>query len=158
MNSTNQISPLNDTYALFESHIREGFKLLKIKPLSMETGIRRYHLPTFPDPSEDLELTIEFPGATCIIGFGQSEIHKDLFYSKVEFNRQGQQTLSLKDYLAERDDQRKASLRFRDTEYTLEQGISRIVEVLVAIFNNELYHLLAGLTWITAPFDWEGYK
>lgn len=158
MNSINQTTPINDTYTLFESHIREGFKRLKIKPLSIETGIRRYHLPTFPNPSEDLELTVAFPGATCIIDFGQSEIHTDIFYSKVEFNRQGQPTLSLKDYLAERNDQRKVSLRFKDTDFTLEEGITRIVEVLVALFNDELHPLLAGLTWITAPFDWEGYK
>ena len=160
MNSTNQTTPINDTYALFESHIREGFNLLKIKPLSIETGIRRYHLPTFANPSEDFELRVEFPGATCIIGFGQSEVYTDygFFYSSVNFERQGQPPLYLKHYLADRKDQRKESLRFSDTEFTLEEGISRIVEVLVALFNNELNPLLAGLTWITAPFDWEGYK
>jgi hypothetical protein len=158
MNLTTQVQPINEIYTLFESHIRESFKLLKIAPLSIKTGIKHYHLPTLPNPSQDLELTVEFPGATCTISFGQSEIHTYLFYSKVEFNRQGQPPLSLKDYLANSNDQRKSYLRFRDTELTLDQGISRIAEVLVELFNNELYHLLAGMTWITAPFDWEGYK
>jgi len=149
---------MNNTYTLFESHIREGFKLLHIKPLSIEPRIRHFTLPQIAGPLEELELVVEFLGATCIIHFGQSKLHTELFFSGVEFNRQGQRTLFLKDYLAERKDQRKEYLRFVDTEYTLEEGISRIVEVLVALFNNELHPLLAGLTWITAEFDWEGYK
>jgi hypothetical protein len=158
MNLTNQKSPLNDIYALFESHLQEGFKLLKIKPISIESRIRHFNLQPLPNPCEELELEVEFPGAICIIHFGQSEIHTDLFFSLVRFERQDQRALFLGDYLAERNDKRKASLSFSDTEFTLEEGITRIVEVLVAIFNNELHPLLAGLTWITAEFDWEGYK
>lgn len=158
MNSTNQTTLINEIYALFESHIREGFKLLKIKPLSIESRIRHFNLPSFANPCEELELEVEFPGAICTIHFGQSEIHTDFLFSLVDLSRQGHPTLSLDDYLADRNDQRKEHLSFSDKEFTLEDGIISIVEVLVALFNNELHPLLAGLTWITAPFDWEGYK
>ena len=149
---------MNDTYMLFESQIKKGFKLLKIKPESIDTSMINFNLPGISGPLEKLELEVKFPGATCVIDFGQSTVHTDLFYSLVEFRRQGQTTLFLKDYLANRNDQRKVSLRFSDKECPHEQGISRIVEVLVALFNDELYPLLAGMTWVTAPFDWEGYK
>lgn len=158
MNSINQTTPINDTYTLFESHIRKGFKLLNIKPHSIEARIRHYNLPKITETLEKLELVVEFPGATCIIDFGHSTLYTDLFFSGAEFHRLDQRTLFLKDYLANRKDQRKESLRFSDTQFTLEEGINRIVEVLVALFNDELQPLLAGLTWITAPVDWEGYK
>ena len=149
---------MNGSYSLFESQVREEFKLLKIQPKSFKASIRHFNLPKIAGPLEKLELEVEFPGATCVIEFGQSTVHTDLFFSLVEFKRQGQRTLFLKDYLADRKDKRKESLHFSDKEYSLEQGIYRIVEVLVTIFNDELHPLLAGLTWITAPFDWEGYK
>ena len=159
MNSTNRTTAINDTYALFESHIREGFKLLKIKPLSIVAEIKYVDLPIPSTPLEELELEVEFPGATCLIHFAQSTVDTYIFFSLVEFNRQGQRSLSLDNYLAARKDQRKEYLSFKDTEFTLEEGISRIVKVLVELFNNDkLYNLLAGLTWITAPVDWEGYK
>ena len=158
MNSINLATPLNVTYALFESHIREGFKLLNIKPLSIVAEIKYVDLPIPSTPLEELELEVEFPGATCLIHFAQSTVDTYIFFSLVEFDRQGQRSLSLDNYLADRKDQRKEYLRFRDTEFTVEEGIDRIVEVLVALFNNELHPLLAGLTWITAPVDWEGYK
>ena len=149
---------MTERYALFESHIREGFKLLNIKPLSIVSGIKYVDLPISSAPLEELELEVEFPGATCLIHFAQSTVDTYLFFSLVEFKRQGQRTLFLDNYLANQKDIRKESLRFSDKEYTLEQGISRIVEVLVEIFNYELNPLLAGLTWITAPFNWGEYK
>lgn len=158
MNSTNPTSPKMGIYELFESKISDGFKSLVVKPESITASIKYGSLPTFAEPIEKFELVVKFPGATCLIYFEQSVVHRDIFFAMIEFERLGQRTLLLKNYLAHRKDQRRDTLRFSVTELTLEQGISRIVDVLIAIFNNELRPLLEGLAWFTAPVDWGGYK
>jgi len=158
MNSTNQTSPNMGVYELFESKIRDGFKSLIVQAESITASIKYSNLPKFDKPVEELELEVIFPGAVCLINFGQSEVEPDLFFSRVKFERLGQPTLFLKHYLSNRKDQRQVFMRFSDTELSLEQGISRIVDVLVAIFNDELRPLLEGLAWFTAPFDWGDYK
>ena len=93
-----------------------------------------------------------------MISFEQSSAYKEIFFSLVQFKRLGQRTLLLDNYLAHRKDQRQEFLSFKVTEITIEQGISRIVDVLVAVFNKELRPLLEGLAWFTAPVDWGDYK
>ena len=74
MNPTKITIPTIEAYALFESRVREGFKLLKIEPESIVANIIYVNLPTFTNPSNELELKVKFPGAICLIYFGQSEI------------------------------------------------------------------------------------
>jgi hypothetical protein len=158
MNCANQATPNLPIYNLFESTMRTGIQSMTVQPESIVSGIKHSKLPPLTEPIEKFELEIAFPGATCIIYFMQSGIYKDLFFTIAYFEKSKYPTLFLDNFLASRKDDRQSSLSFKTSECTLEQGISRIVDVLVSLFNNELLPLLEGKTWFTAPFDWGDYK
>lgn len=158
MNCANQASPNMPIYALFESTMRNGIQSLTVQPESIVSCIKYIELPPLTEPIEEFELEITFPGATCLIQFMQSGIYKDLFFTIAYFQRSKHPTLFLDNFLANRKDERQSFLSFKISECTIEQGISRIVNVLVSLFNNELLPLLEGKTWFTAPFDWGDYK
>jgi hypothetical protein len=158
MNSSDIVSSRAGSYALFEHQIRAGFTSLTLQPDQIATRIKHMNLPTFDRPVEMFEVSANFPGATCLISFGESVVDADIFFTAVEFERFGQPTLFLKDYLASRKDPRQEFLRFRKSEHTLELGILSFVEMLTALLNNELRPLLEGRTWLIAPFDWGDYK
>jgi hypothetical protein len=158
MNCANHESPNMPIYALFESTMRNGIRFLTVQPESIVSGIKYSKLPPLTETIEKFELEITFPGATCLIYFEQSVVYKDLFFTMTYFDRHKQPTLDLDDFLANRKDQRQSYLSFKTSECTLEQGISRIVDVLVSLFNNELLPLLEGKIWFTAPIDWGDYK
>lgn len=157
MSSTTQPTR-TEGYRLFEQQLTSGLATLSLPPSAISSRLKYTNLPTFPDPVEAFELSAEFPGATCVMSFGQSVVDATLFFSEVELHRAGQPTLFLRDYWASRHDPRLALLRFKITETTLDQGIALIVNTLLDTLDQELRPLLDGGAWVTAPFDWGDYK
>lgn len=145
-------------YRLFEQELTSGLRTLALPPTATSTRLKHTSLPTFAAPVETFELSADFPGAVCVMTFGQSVVDATLFFSEVELHRDGQPTLFLRDYWASRHDPRLGLLRFKVTETSLEQGIALIVNTLLDTLDQELKPLLEGKTWMTAPLDWGDHK
>lgn len=156
---TSSVSSSNSvSYALFESLLRDAFLSFKLPPDLVVTTVNQFALPTLQNPVEQCQVETKFPGATCLITFGESAVEPGLYYSAVELQRIGEPILFLKDYLASRKDPRLHLFRFRTSEHDIEVGIRRIVETITELFNSELLPLLEGRKWLTAPLDWEDLK
>jgi hypothetical protein len=139
-------------------NVQAGLAALTLPPRAITKRIKHLTLPTFTAPIEQLELTASFPGAACVISFGESVIDPALFYAEVEFRRAGQPTLFLRDYLANRHDPRLDVLRFKTTDIPLAQGIAAITAALASLLDHELLPMMEGRVWLTAPFDWGDLK
>lgn len=147
-----------DAYKEFQDKLIPRLQGLAIPISSIHTGIKQIPVGSANTPEEYFEIEAAFPGATCSFSMTRSSVYPDCFSCRVKLDRDKQPTLSLSDYIVFQKLGTTDSLRFWLTDVSLSEGIDRIVNMIVSVFGAKLRAVLEGREWVTAPFDWGGYK
>jgi len=132
---------------------------LPVRPLqAVVAGRRQQALPGLPRPVDTLTFELSFQNCRCAVGFSESVVKPGLFAFSVDFHRDGQRALFLRDWLTDRRVAGVELMRFESPAGDPRPGIDAFVRRLGELLAGPLRPLLDSELWMAARMDWEGHR